>query len=252
MDIGNYARHAQFWDWSGHDRTEEHAYWCNYAARHGKNVLIPMCALGETGAYMARQGFNVTAFDLTPEMIAECKKRFGDVPGLQLLEGDVSSFRFDIPPVDFCFSMDFGHLLTIESVKQALACINNHLRVGGCLVIEAELKLRGAKSGETPAQTFWPAQQVYPGRKVWKTGSGRIDAKAGRHYISQTFHIEDEAGSTECFEHAFYLQSYTRREWLAAFRACGFALAGEHKSRAVDSWQSGGGGFRIFEAIKKF
>jgi len=23
-DIGNYAEHARFWDWSGHDRTAEH------------------------------------------------------------------------------------------------------------------------------------------------------------------------------------------------------------------------------------
>jgi len=26
-DTGNYAQHARFWDWSGHDRTEEDEYW---------------------------------------------------------------------------------------------------------------------------------------------------------------------------------------------------------------------------------
>jgi len=58
---GDYAKHAQYWDWSGHDRTPEDAYWYRYATRYGNNVLIPMCALGETGAYMAERGMDVAA-----------------------------------------------------------------------------------------------------------------------------------------------------------------------------------------------
>ena len=77
--IGNYARHAQYWDWSGHVRTGEHEHWLKYAIKYGKNVLIPMCVWGETGAYMAQRGMNVTAFDVTPEMVADGKKRFGDI-----------------------------------------------------------------------------------------------------------------------------------------------------------------------------
>lgn len=47
-----------------------------------EKVLIPMCALGQTGAYMAQKGFFVTAFDITKEMIDEGKKRFGSVENL--------------------------------------------------------------------------------------------------------------------------------------------------------------------------
>ena len=50
-DIGNYARHAQYWDWGGYDRTGEHEHWRGYAAKYSKNVLIPMCTWVETGAY---------------------------------------------------------------------------------------------------------------------------------------------------------------------------------------------------------
>ncbi|MCL2810967.1 MAG: class I SAM-dependent methyltransferase [Clostridia bacterium] len=249
-DIGNYARHAQYWDWGGHDRTDEDAYWNNFALKYGKNVLIPMCALGETGAYMAENGFNVTAFDITPEMISEGKKRFDDVPGLRFFEGDVTDFHFDIPPADFCFSMDFGHLLTIHDVKKALACIRNHLRIGGCLVIETGLRLPDAESDYYPTKTFYPSKQVYPSVKVWKTGDTRYNAQTGRSHISQTFYAQDESGHVESFDHSFYLQSYFREEWLGAFKACGFDIIGEYSSREVNSWQSGGEGFRIFEAVK--
>jgi SAM-dependent methyltransferase len=130
---------------------------------------------------MAERGMNVTAFDITPEMIAEGQKRFGGVSGLRLCEGDVRDFRFDIPPVDFCFSMDFGHILTIEDLKKALTCINSHLRDGGCLVIETTLPPEGSCSW--PLETYMPLKQGYTGIKVWKTGSGHIDADTGRQYI---------------------------------------------------------------------
>ena len=249
-DIGNYAHHAQYWDWSGHDRTEEHAYWFKYAEKYGKNILIPMCAWGETGAYMAERGMNVTAFDITPEMISEGKKRYGDIPGLQLYEGDVRDFHFDMKPADFCFSMDFGHILTIEDLKKALACINRHLRDGGCLVIETGIRLPNAESNYHAPKTFHPLKQVYPDIKVWKTGDARNDAETGRFYISQTFYAEDKDGNIESFDHAFYLQGYYREEWLAAFKECGFDAINEYSNRELESWQSGGSGFRIFEAVK--
>jgi RimJ/RimL family protein N-acetyltransferase len=241
QDIGNYARHARYWDWGGHDRTGEHEYWLTYAVRYGKNVLIPMCAIGETGAYLAKCGFSVTAFDVTPEMVAEGKKRFSGIPGLRLYEGDVRDFRFDIPPVDFCFSMDFGHILTIEDVKKALTCIGSHLRDGGCLVVETDLRTPGGESDYIPAETFYPLKQIYPNRKVWKTGDTRTDAETGRCYISQTFFTEDENGHTESFDHSFYLQSYTREEWLGAFKECGFDIVSVHDKD----------GRRLFETVKK-
>ncbi len=249
--IGNYAEHARFWDWSklDHDRMPDDEYWYQYAKRYGNNVLIPMCALGEAGAYMACRGMAVTAFDITPEMIEEGKKRFAHVPGLQLFVGDVTDFRFDIPPADFCFSMDFGHILTIEDIRKALGCINGHLRVGGGLVIETTLP--PTVSHNYPLQVFTPSHQVYPGRKVWKTGEGRFDTGTGRHYISQKFYAQDEDGHTESFDHAFYLQCYSREQWLAALQDCGFEIVGEYRGREVESWQSGGDGFWMVEACRR-
>jgi SAM-dependent methyltransferase len=250
MGIGNYAKHARFWDWGKFhwDRTPDDEYWYHYANQYGNSVLIPMCALGEAGAYMARHGMNVTAFDITPEMIAEGKKRFGDVPGLRLYEGDVTDFCFDIPPADFCYSGDFGHILTMDAVKKAFVCINNHLRDGGGLVIETALP--PTESHSYPLQTFMPSKQPYPGLKVWKTGEGRVDADTGRHYISQIFYAEAENGQTECFDHSFYLQRYSREEWLAAFAECEFEVKDEYRNREKEPWRKDDR-LWIVETVKK-
>ena len=63
--IDDYRKHAVVWDWDGFDNSLEYEYWCEYARHYGKKVLIPMCALGQVGAYMAQKGFSVTAFDIT-------------------------------------------------------------------------------------------------------------------------------------------------------------------------------------------
>jgi len=75
-----------------------------------------MRAWDETDAYMEELGINVTTFDVT--------------------SGD---FRFDISPVDFCYCTDFGHMHDIEEIKRAFVCINQHLRDGGCLIVETGL-----------------------------------------------------------------------------------------------------------------
>jgi len=241
-----YTKHAQYWDWSGHDRTQEHEYWLQYAAKYGRNVLIPMCAWGETGAYMAQRGFDVTAFDLTPEMITEGRERFGDIPGLRLFVADARDFSFDIPPADFCFSMDFEIFHTIEDVKRALHCIHRHLRPGGALVLEVSLPPK--KSSGWPLETYQPFKQVYPNRKVWKTGSGHFDAKEGRQYISQTLYVEDANSRVENFDHSFYLQCYSLPEWRGVLKECGFRVTHEHRGREGLSWK--GSGAPIIEAVK--
>lgn len=47
----------------------------------GKSALIVGCGLGDDAEAMARYGFTVTAFDISPEAVAWCKRRF---PGSQV------------------------------------------------------------------------------------------------------------------------------------------------------------------------
>lgn len=248
---GSYAQHARFWDWGGQDRTGEFEFWRAFAARYGDRVLSPMCALGETGAHLARHGFEVTAFDVVPEMIAEGKKRFGDVEGLKLKIADIRDFCIDMPPADFAFTMDLAHLESMDEVKRAMTCIANHLRSGAGFAVEATLRMPNEKDEDCPMTTYEPFAQVYPGLKVWKTGHCRDDASTGRLHIMQTFYAEDERGNVETFEHVLRLQRYFRREWLEAFDVCGFDLVNEYVNHELHRWNGGDEHFRIFELIKR-
>ncbi|MCL2773589.1 MAG: class I SAM-dependent methyltransferase [Oscillospiraceae bacterium] len=248
MDIKTYAKHARIWGLYGPEETEKYEYWCKYAENFGKNILLPMCAVGNIGAYMAKRGFNVTAFDITPEMIAEGQKRFGGIENLKYYNADIRDFNFDINPVDFCFGADFGFLLTIEDIRKALVCISRHMRKGGCLPMELWFRTLNDESDYSPPERF-DLGEVLPGVKAWKIGESRNDGETGRWHLSQEVHIE-ENGSEEIFDHSFILQSYYREEWINALHDAGFEWENEYKNREKEVWQEDDESWFV-EAIKR-
>lgn len=235
--IDDYAKHAAVWDWDGYDNSAEYEYWCNYAEKYGKNVLIPMCALGQAGAYMADKGFNVTAFDITENMIEEGKKRFTSVKRLSLKIADICDFDFNEKRFDFSFiaTQDLHLLPDIEMVRRAFMSINRHLRKGGCLALE--LILPSSESYRCPTKVFYPRVPNYTDKTVWKEGKSRYDAVAKKHYIDQIVYIKDDNG-TESFNYSVTLQYFDRNEILDALSCTGYTVVGEYSSRNKEQWTS--------------
>lgn len=243
----NYSDHAAVWDWDGYDNTQEYEYWCNYAKKYGNKVLIPMCALGQTGAYMAQNGFFVTAFDYTQEMIDEGKKRFGKIKNLELVVGDIRNISLNENSFDFAFTMDLEVLDNIDSVKKAFSTLEKHMRKGGGLVLD--MTLPSKDSWNSPTKIFHQRKPNYTNKKVWKEGSGRYDSTTKKHYIDQIIFIEDKNG-TKQINHSICMQLYEREELIQALNECGFIIVNESGSRNKESWKSGDNEW-IVEVIKR-
>lgn len=233
--IENYKKHAAVWDWDGYDNSEEYNYWCNYASRFGKKVLLPMCALGQAGACMAGRGFHVTAFDITEEMIEEGNKRFSSIENLTLRVADICDFHLDEREFDFCFmaTQDLHLLPDMQTVQKAFRAVSEHLRKGGCFALE--LVLPSPESYQYPAQTFYPRVPNYTDKKVWKEGKGRYDAATKRHYIDQIVYIQNDEG-TESFPYSVTLQYFERDEILDALKSAGFTITAEYQNRNGERW----------------
>ena len=229
--IEDYAKHAAVWDWDGYDNYNEYDYWCNYANKFGRKVLIPMCALGQAGAYMAGKGFCVTAFDITKEMIDEGKKRFSSIENLELKVANICNFEFNEKDFDFCFitTQDLHLLSDIEMVKAAFISIAKHLRCGACLALE--LVLPSSESYQYPARTFYPRVPNYLDKKVWKESKNSYDAAAKKCYIDQIVYIQDNKGTTS-FNYSVTLQYFERNEILNALNCAGFTVMGEYSNRS--------------------
>lgn len=195
-----------------------------------EKVLIPMCALGQTGAYMAQKGFFVTAFDITKEMIDEGKKRFGSVENLSLKIADICNLHLGESDFDFCFiaTQDLHLLSDFKMVKKAFRSLASHLREGGGLSLE--LVLPSSESFELPKQTFYPQVPNYTDKKVWKESKNRYDAFTKRLHIDQIVYIQDEKGITS-FPYSVTLQYYEQDEIRSALKDAGFMITGEFQNR---------------------
>lgn len=208
-----------------------------------------MCALGQTGAYMAQKGFFVTAFDITKEMIDEGKKRFGSVENLSLKIADICNLHLGESDFDFCFiaTQDLHLLSDFKMVKVAFRSLASHLREGGGLSLE--LVLPSSESFELPKQTFYPQVPNYTDKKVWKESKNRYDAFTKRLHIDQIVYIQDEKGITS-FPYSVTLQYYEQDEIRSALKDAGFMITGEFQNRNKELWTTESSEW-IIESIKK-
>lgn len=225
----NYSSHAAYWDWDEYDRSKDFDFWCRMCDKYGENVLSPMCAIGQAAAYMATKGYYVTALDYTKEMIFEGKKRFGNVNGLDFVQGDIRNFELN-KCFDFCFidGTDLHLLLSFDDVQKALRNINKHLRVGGGFSLE--LAYPSTISHSAPMRRFDPRVPRSDGIITWKEGDSNYDANTKKQDIHQILYVKngDKIDSIELF---VSLQYYDKEEIINAFQVCGFKIVGEFSDR---------------------
>ena len=276
--INDYTKQAAVWDWDAYEDTAEYDFWRDYANTFGRQVLLPMCALGKTGISLAERGLFVTAFDITPEMIARGKALYHDrirklqmifpfktyyltenishtvIPKhkgeLKLEVADITDLHLEKQDFDFALIAGNGdlHLLpNIDAVEKAFANMAKHLRPGGALVLE--LTLPGDTSWHSPKRVFHPRVPGYTDKKVWKENESTYDAHTRQHLINQTVYIEDENGA-DSFTQQICLQLYPREEILGRLEKCGFTIAAEYSNREKEPWQPGDTNW-IVEAIKQ-
>ena len=223
----NYSHHARYWDWDGYDDSLAYEFWYQMSRRYGNKILSAMCAIGQSGAYMAQKGCRVTALDYTPEMITEGRKRFGAVKGLTFVQADITAFDLPEKNYDFCYvaSADLHVLPSLEQVEKALLCIAKQLRVGGGLGLEVWYP--PALSSTVPLRRFEPRAPRKDGLYIWKESRSEYDAERQTQSIFQTVYVE-KADKTISFPHELVLQLYDKGTLFALFSKCGYEVVGQY------------------------
>ena len=102
----------------------------------GSRLLDIGCGTGRSSAEFAGMGYDVTAYDLSPGMIARARSRW-DTSGATFLVGDLR----DPPPlgtfdVVVSFNEAFAHLDGEQDLAAALSCVADQLNEGGVLIFD--------------------------------------------------------------------------------------------------------------------
>ena len=117
----------------GNDRLWRVATTRAVAPRPGQRILDLAAGTGTSSASFARSGADVVAADFSPGMIAEGRKRHGDLPNIEFVQADATDLPFGDDEFD-TVTMSFG-LRNVVQPKKAIAELLRVTRPGGRIVI---------------------------------------------------------------------------------------------------------------------
>ena len=101
----------------------------------GRRVLDVGCGTGKSFMPLLERGFEVTACDVSPEMVAEARRKAGG--RADVLVADMRRLpvlgKFDLI---ICLNDGLNHLLRIDEVRETLRSFHRSLAPGGLLVFD--------------------------------------------------------------------------------------------------------------------
>lgn len=114
------------------------SFYLQMAVEYGPKVLDAACGTGYLLIPLVMSGVEVHGFDLSGEMLAECRKKAERRSlDIEIWLDDMRSFdagqKFDLI---FIAGNSFQHLMSDEDIASAFAAIRKHLAVNGRLVLE--------------------------------------------------------------------------------------------------------------------
>jgi len=116
----------------------------------GKRAITIGCGLGDDAEALARYGYQVTAFDISPSAIAMCKQRYPD-SSVEYLVADL----FDMPvkwrqDFDLVYECNTIQILTGSSRIQAVKAISDLVAPGGEVLVSCRSREAGVQSDKFP------------------------------------------------------------------------------------------------------
>ena len=133
-----FENYADTWDRDRKENPEKLQFLLNLARiRAGASVLDAGCGTGVLLPYISRavgEGGTVTGLDYSRQMLDKARKKFSDLPGLSLVEGDV--LKYDLPEqaYDAVVCLNFYPHISSRS-RDFVKKMRRSLKDGGSLIV---------------------------------------------------------------------------------------------------------------------
>ncbi|WP_301962740.1 metal-sensing transcriptional repressor [uncultured Megasphaera sp.] len=133
-----FENYADTWDRDRKENPEKLQFLLKLARiRAGASVLDAGCGTGVLLPYISRavgEGGTVTGLDYSRQMLDKARKKFSDLPGLSLVEGDV--LKYDLPEqaYDAVVCLNFYPHISSRS-RDFVKKMRRSLKVGGSLIV---------------------------------------------------------------------------------------------------------------------
>jgi SAM-dependent methyltransferase len=237
-----YGAIADLYDFVGPYRErQDDAFFVEAAKEAGGPVLELGCGTGRIVIPTARAGVEVVGLDLSPGMLAACRRRLREESGevqarVELVQGDMRDFNlarmFPLVTVPF---RPFQHLITVDEQRACLAGIHRHLTSTGRLILDLfnpsldalANRREGEEVGDEAPFTMADGRQVVRRFKIVAH-----DRANQTNHIEMVYYITHPDGREEHVAHAFAMRYLFRFEAEHLLARCGFEV--EHLYAGYD------------------
>jgi SAM-dependent methyltransferase len=257
---GEYGFVADLYDWvvPYRDRPDI-SFFVDAAKDAGSPVLEIGCGTGRVLIPTARAGIDVVGLDLSPQMLAVCRKGLEqEDPAVQsrveLVQADMRAFslerEFALATLPF---RPFQHLITVEEQLSCLMSIRRHLVDGGRVVLDVFNPSLDALAGRQEGQEIGdePEFSTPDGRRVLRRHRIVAHDRFNQvNHVELIYYVTHPDGREERLVHAFPMRYLFRFEVEHLLARCGFDVEELYASFDKSAYGSRYPGDLIFVARK--
>ena len=147
--------------------------WADYVQWHFKRQKTPVrtvaelaCGTGSLTKLLAERGYDMTAIDLSPDMLALASEKCGDLPVLFLCQ-DMSRLTL-LEPVDavICCLDSVNYVTKPAAMKRTFQRVYKYLKPGGLFLCSGIIDTRAGEVADALRQNGWEIETT-PSGEGW-------------------------------------------------------------------------------------
>ena len=228
----DYPFLAEFYDYvPGYAGRSDIDFYVSFSRSSASKTLELGCGTGRILIPTAAAGCQIVGVDLSEYMLAKCREKLQKQPKevrerVKLVHGTITSFKleesFGLITTPF---RSFQHLISLEEQLACLRCANNHLSMGGMLILDLfQVNLRYITNPASTDETEdFSNIKLLDGRKLSRTHRIASFHRAEQYNdVEMIYYITHPDGREERLVQAFPFRYFFRYEVEHLLSRCGF------------------------------
>jgi SAM-dependent methyltransferase len=197
------------------------AAWSRRGLIPGSRILDAGCGTGSYSIELARRGYRVSGLDLSPELVAEARKKSMELTlPMSFAVGELSQLSPD-PPYDGILCRGVLNDVTDDvGRRDAFSAFARALRRDGVLIFDVR-EWESSESRKMEEPVFEKYADTDQGRLTFRSVT-RIDPATRQLFVTETHTIRSGRGAECVSEYHFVMRCWTREELGLILDSAGF------------------------------